>query len=50
MTDRRQFITAALLAASGLPWQAARAAAATADLDPRQAGRPRAGPDDAAIR
>ncbi|MBE2971751.1 ABC transporter substrate-binding protein, partial [Burkholderia cepacia] len=37
MTDRRQFMTAALVAAAGLPWRAAHAAAATADLDPRQA-------------
>ncbi|MBN3732876.1 MULTISPECIES: ABC transporter substrate-binding protein [Burkholderia] len=51
MTDRRQFMTAALVAAAGsLPWHAVQAAAATADLDPRQAGRPRAQPDDAAIR
>ncbi|MCA3823946.1 MAG: transporter substrate-binding domain-containing protein, partial [Burkholderia sp.] len=50
MTDRRQFITAALAAATVLPWQVAYAAAATADLDPRQAGRLRAGRDDAAIR
>ncbi|NIF15245.1 ABC transporter substrate-binding protein, partial [Burkholderia sp. Ax-1735] len=32
MTDRRQFMTAALVAAAGLPWHAAHAAAATADL------------------
>ena len=50
MIDRRQFVTAALAAATGLRWHAADAATATADLDPRQSGRIRASRDDAAIR
>ncbi|MGY6240407.1 ABC transporter substrate-binding protein [Burkholderia ambifaria] len=50
MIDRRQFVTAALAAATGLRWHGADAATATADLDPRQSGRIRASRDDAAIR
>ncbi|MEC4598332.1 ABC transporter substrate-binding protein, partial [Burkholderia vietnamiensis] len=39
MIDRRLFITAALAAVASLRSHAAFAEAATADLDPRQAGR-----------
>ncbi|CAM2337869.1 ABC transporter substrate-binding protein [Burkholderia vietnamiensis] len=50
MIDRRLFITAALAAVASLRSHAAFAEAATADLDPRQAGRIRAARDAAAIR
>ncbi|WP_321872383.1 ABC transporter substrate-binding protein [Burkholderia ubonensis] len=50
MIDRRLFLTAALAATAGLPLRTAFAAAALADLDPRQAGRVRAPRDPAAIR
>lgn len=50
MTDRRLFITAALAAVASLRSHAVFAEAATADLDPRQAGRIRAARDAAAIR
>ncbi|KWE69607.1 ABC transporter substrate-binding protein [Burkholderia ubonensis] len=50
MIDRRLFLTAAFAATAGLPLRTAFAAAALADLDPRQAGRVRAPRDPAAIR
>ncbi|MXN75779.1 transporter substrate-binding domain-containing protein [Burkholderia sp. 4701] len=50
MIDRRLFMTATLAAAAGLPLRTALASAATADLDPRQAGRVRAPRDAEAIR
>ncbi|KWO78865.1 ABC transporter substrate-binding protein [Burkholderia ubonensis] len=50
MIDRRLFLCAAFAATAGLPLRTAFAAAALADLDPRQAGRVRAPRDPAAIR
>ncbi|MGZ2747629.1 ABC transporter substrate-binding protein [Burkholderia stagnalis] len=50
MIDRRLFMTAALVAAAGLPLRTALATAAIADLDPRQTGRVRAPRDADAIR
>jgi polar amino acid transport system substrate-binding protein len=50
MIYRRMFLTAALGAATGLPFRAATAAPVAVDLDPRQAGRVRAPRDPAAIR
>ncbi|KVO90327.1 ABC transporter substrate-binding protein [Burkholderia ubonensis] len=50
MIDRRLFLCAAFAATAGLPLRTAFAAAALADLDPRQAGRVRSPRDPAAIR